>query len=596
MLQETEADDQGEVISRRMVLLGLLSTSSLTLVGAQRPRAGSSVRPNVVLIVLDDVGFSDFGCFGGEIRTPSIDALAARGLRYNRFETRAICSPTRASLLTGRNSQSIGMADIPDIAAGPNAQWAKNSGYIPATAEMLPAALKRSGYATWAIGKWHLSPNTELEPGGPRTTWPRNRGFDYFYGFMSGWTDQYRPKLTENEQDVPVPQKPDYHLSSDLVDKSIDLIKRQRADAPKQPFFLYLAFGAAHAPIQVPKSHSDNYANVYEKGWDEIRAERFARMKRMGVIPENTILPPPNPGDRKWAQLSQDEQTLFARFMAVYAGFLEHADAQIGRLMDALKAEGVDEDTLVVVLSDNGAAGEGGATGSFDGLYRPNRLSLKDQLARIEDIGTAKTQAEYQRPWAMASVSPFRRYKLWPYLGGVRTPLVISWPRQIKGKGAIRPQFVEAIDIAPTIIEAAKGSFAHKINGVQQIPVAGKSILASFKSARAPSARTVQFFELRGNRAIVEGDWRAVGMHPCGGSEDQDRWMLFNVRQDFSESTDLASKYPTRLEHMKRLWWSEAKKYSEPPLTPVSKGMCTFSGYGEDFSDRPSGADLQGHR
>jgi arylsulfatase A-like enzyme len=569
--------------SRRSFLRAALTTTGLTVCGGVG-WAKAKKRPNMILIVLDDVGFSDLGCFGGEIRTPNIDRLAKSGLRYTGFDSRAVCSATRAALLTGRNSQTVGMADIPFPGVKPGGKADKNSGYIPLNAQMLPAALKQAGYSNWAVGKWHLTPAYEEAPHAPHSSWPTRRGFDYFYGFLKGWTDQYHPDLIENETVLPRPDRPGYHLSEDLIDKSIALINEQDQRAPDKPFFLYLGLGAAHSPIQVPARYSDGYAGLYDKGWDKLRVERFDRMKAMGVIPADTVLPPHNDGDRMWADLSDDERTVFARFMEVYAGFIEHADEQIGRLLDHLKTQGLDQDTLVMLISDNGAAGEAGQTGAFQRLYAMGKQpSIHEQKARLAELGTDKTQSQYQRPWAMAGNTPFRRYKVWPWLGGVRVPLVVSWPGKISDPGAIRRQHVDVIDIAPTLVEAAGTAFAKSVDGVAQIPVAGASMMGTIARARAPSPRLVQFFELRGNRAIRFGDWRAVAMRKCGTPQEQSRWMLFNLAQDFSESTDLSARYPDRLKMMQDLWFKEAAKYSDPPLGGYTEVMCGYSNYNDDF-------------
>lgn len=576
--------DQAGRPSRRQFLSVALATTGLTVLGGGTGLAAAKKRPNIIVIVLDDVGFSDLGCFGGEIRTPNIDGLAKAGLRYTGFDSRAVCSPTRTALLTGRNSQTVGMADIPFPGVKAGGKQDKNSGYIPLNVQMLPAALKQVGYSSWAVGKWHLTPAYEEAADAPHSTWPTRRGFDYFYGFIKGWTDQYHPNLVENEKPLPKPDRLGYHLSEDLIDKSISLIAEQGRSAPDKPFFLYLGLGAAHSPIQVSARYSDRYVGLYDKGWDKLRVERFERMKAMGVIPADTILPPHNDGDRLWADLSDDERTVFARFMEVYAGFIEHADEQIGRLLDHLKTQGLEQGTIVMLLSDNGAAAEAGQAGVFQKLYAPGgQPGIAEQKARLAELGTDKTQAQYQRPWAMASNTPFRRYKIWPWLGGVRVPLIVSWPAQVRDPGAFRRQHVDVIDIAPTLTKAAGTSFAKSINGIAQIPVAGASMLGTINSSRAPSPRPVQFFELRGNRAIRFGDWRAVAMRNCDSSQDESRWMLFNLARDFSESTDLSARYPDRLKMMQTLWVKEAAKYSDQSGSFDVKASCNYNKYGDDF-------------
>lgn len=555
------------MIHRRVLLTSLLASTAFARVASAAPRR-SSRPPNIVTIVLDDVGFSDLGCFGAEIRTPNMDRLASRGLRYNRFDTKAVCSTTRAAMFTGRNGHTVNMADVPDIGmVAPAGTFPKGAFHIPENAQNMAQALKGAGYANWIVGKWHLVGKEQLGEGTARGDWPLQRGFDYFYGFARGWTDQYKPDLVENNGYIH-PQLPaDYHLSSDLVDKSISLIGEHRRKAPEQPFFLHLGLGVAHAPLQVPARYADSYAGVYDKGWDEIRRARFERMKQLGVIPADTALPPANEGDRPWAELSDDEKVVFARYMEVYAGFMQHADEQIGRLFSFLEQAQLDENTIVVLFSDNGAASEAGQTGAFDGLYRPNTLTPAQQRARLAQLGTVETQAEYPRPWAMAGVTPFRRYKLWPYQGGVRTPLIISWPAKIKDGGAVRRQFVDVIDIAPTLLEAAGTKFATVVDGQPQLPVAGRSFGATFTNPKAPAARTTQYFELRGNRAITDGGWRAVAIHNCESSFDEDRWELFNTDVDYAESVDLAQRHPEVLARMQRLWAQEWERYGSGPMT-----------------------------
>ena len=545
------------------LMLGAIALFPATL-AVSALAAPVDARPNIVVIVLDDVGFSDLGAFGSEIRTPAIDALAAEGLRYNRFDTKAVCSPTRASLLTGRNPQTVRMADLPATTVDPS-DMTRDRGELPPNAQTIAQVLQRAGYATHGLGKWHLAPESEDGTPGRNASWPLQRGFDDFYGFFSGWTDQYRPKLIEGNRAIPAPETPGYHFSVDITDHAIAALT-PRAGAARKPSFVYLAYGAGHAPIQVPSRYSAAYAGMYDKGWDALREDRLAREKRMGIVPANTALPARNPGDRAWADLSSTERAVFARFMQVYAGFLTHTDEQIGRLVAHLKATGQYDNTVFILLSDNGAASEAGQMGSFEQLYRPNRLTIDQMLARIDDVGTDRTQSEYQRPWAMAGVTPLRRYKIWPYLGGVRTPLIVAWRKGIRERGAIRRQYVDTVDLAPTIADLARTRFPTSIAGTREIPVAGKSIRATLMSATAPSARQVQYFELRGNRAITAGKWRAVAVHRQMTDFARDRWELYDTEADFSETTDLAARHPEKLAELKALWWREARKYSTPAL------------------------------
>ena len=572
--------------SRRQFILGLMATSALASSVRGAPQR---TKPNIITILLDDVGFSDIGCFGGEIRTPNIDRLAAKGLRFNRFDTKAVCSATRAALLTGRNGHSVNFPDVPDTAWGHFAkQYPFPAYHLPTNVETTAEVLRKSGYATWLVGKWHLIPLDQLAIGTSRENWPLQRGFDYFYGFARGWTDQYKPDLVEGDgyihPDLPV----DYHLSEDLIDRSIALIDRRRSEpGDDKPFFLHLALGVAHSPIQAPAKYSAHYANMYDKGWDAIRLERFERMKQMGVIPPETLLPSRTDDDRAWEDLSEDERVVFARHMEVYAGFIEHADAQIGRLFDCLARNGISDDTLIVLLSDNGAASEAGQAGFFDALYRPNLLSPAEQRRRLPEMGTVAIQSEYPRPWAAASSSPFRRYKLWPFLGGVRTPMIVSWPSVITDPGAIRSNYVDVVDVGPTLLEAAGQRFSARVDGVAQMPVAGQSFLAAFTN---PAARTRsrQYFELRGHRAITDGPWRAVAIHDCAKDYSEDRWELFNVANDFSESRELSDTYPLVLTRMKALWEQEWTRWVGSPLAQPAPNICSLNAdYSRPTMTRP---------
>jgi len=560
----------------KKIALALAATSmsfSASALGraSSPPRQPPSARPNILLIILDDVGFSDLGAYGSEIHTPNIDALARGGLRYNRFDTKAICSATRASLLTGRNNQTVQMADLASHRRAPDpTDDTKYKGVLPDNAQTLAQALTAAGYQTYALGKWHLTPRWEGgpgapagDPGGKKTSWPLQKGFGHFYGFLGGWTDEYNPRLVEDNHPIPTPTTPGYHLSVDLADHAIaDVDQNARSG---KPFFLYLALGAGHAPIQAPKSYIDHYRDTYSVGWDAVRAARFRRMKQIGIIPPDTKMHAREDGDAAWSSLDVAHQRLYARYMATYAGFLEHADAQIGRLVDHLKATGTFNNTLIVVLSDNGAAGEGGADGGFRYPYN-DKTPFAERLAHIDELGGSSTEPLYQRPWAMASDAPLRRYKGWPYSGGTRDPLIVTWPDRITDRGAVRPQWVDAIDIAPTLLDVAGTHFATSIDGVKQIPVAGASVRASFSSGTAQAGRSIQYFELRGSRAIRVGWWKAIAVHQRGTPFSDDPWQLFNEQADFGEAHDLSKECPQKLDALKAAWWEEARKYAKPPL------------------------------
>ncbi len=527
-----------------------------------RPRAGA---PNVVYIVLDDVGFADFGCYGSEIETPSIDGLARNGLRYSNFHTRAICSPTRAALLTGRNSHAVGMRTVANLINGfPNGR-----GRITRRAATLAEILRPAGYSTFAVGKWHLVPLNETSPAGPFDHWPLGRGFERFYGFLDAMTDHWHPELVQDNTRALPPSRPGYHLTSDLIDHAIANIRDQTAVAPEKPFFLYVALGAAHAPHQVPKSFLDKYVPVFQKGWDQIRSDRLARQKQLGIVPANTELSPRNEGVRPWESLAPDEQTLFVQLQAAYAGFLEHADTEIGRLTRYLGEIGRLDNTIIVVCSDNGASQEGGLDGSinelawFSGLEEP---PVADALARMGDIGTDRSFTNYPQGWAMAGNTPFKRYKQNVHGGGSNDPLIISWPKVITDKGTVRTQFVDVIDITPTILDVTGIAAPQVYQGVPQMPLHGASIALTFHDAHAKNPRETQYFELHGHRALWHNGWKAATFHRHDASFDDDRWELYNLSDDFSESKDLSEQYPQKLAELKDLWWREARAYGVLPL------------------------------
>jgi arylsulfatase A-like enzyme len=522
--------------------------------------------PNVIYVVLDDTGFSDLQCYGSEIATPHLNALAASGLLYNNFHCKAICSPSRASLLTGRNSHAVGMKEL----AGDDQGYPHSRGRITPAAATIAQILGASGYSTYGAGKWHLVPGREMKATGDRTHWPLQKGFDRWYGFLSGWTDQYHPDLVEDNHSVERPNKPDYHFSEDIVDRSLGMLGDHVAADRTKPFFLYLAFGATHAPVQVPKRYIDKYASTYEKGWDAIREQRYLRQRELGVIPPGTKLPPRNLGDPAWADLTADEQTVYARFMAAYAGFLEHTDEQVGRLIAWLKEHDLFENTAIFLLSDNGGAPEAGVRGGFARPYG-DTTTVAQMRERLGDLGTEKTQPLYQRPWAMASDAPFRFYKLWPHAGGVQTPLIVSWPREIRSPG-MRRQFIDIIDVTPTVLDITRIQAPAIFQGVCQIPMQGRSLRATFNDPECPNPRDIQYFELWGSRSIYHSGWKAVGIHTPGTDFEQDRWELYHVDGDFSETLDVASQYPDRLEEMKRLWWSEAEKNGALPLLEAPPG------------------------
>ena len=527
------------------------------------PKLGKGL-PNVVLVVLDDTGFSHLGCYGSTIATPNIDALAAGGLRYTGFHTTALCSPTRASLLTGRNHHAVGMRAISNFDTGfPNMR-----GAIPKSAATLADILRNNGYATFATGKWHLAPMAECTAAGPYTNWPLQKGFDRYYGFLQGETDQFSPELTSDNHFVDPPRTPGYHVSEDIVDRSSDMIRDLVSLVPERPFFLYCAFGAMHSPHQAPKAYLDKYRGKFDAGWDIVRNEWYERQKALGIIPPNTKLAPRNRGVRPWDELSENEKAFAARLQEAFAAMLEHTDHQIGRLVSFLKAVGRFDDTLFIVMSDNGASQEGGASGVLDELkwFNGMREDVDEAIKRLDDIGGPNSHCNIPWGWAQAGNTPLKWYKQNTHGGGVRDPLVMHWPNGIAAKGEIRTHFCHAIDIAPTILDVLKIEPPEIVAGVKQMPVHGVSLKPVFDAPSAALRHDAQYFEMLGHRGIWKDGWKAVTHHPSGKSFDEDRWELYRLSEDFSECDDLAETEPKKLAEMIDLWWREAKANGVLPL------------------------------
>ncbi|WP_165423508.1 arylsulfatase [Ktedonosporobacter rubrisoli] len=528
-----------------------------------RPPTGS---PNVLFIVLDDTGFAHLGCYGSDISTPNIDSLAAEGLRYNNFHTTAICSPTRACLLSGRNHHATGVSFVTEVPNGfPNSR-----GKVSKQTGLLSEILKENGYNTIAVGKWHLVPSDEQSSSGPFDNWPLGRGFEHYYGFLGGETNQWNPDLVAYNQRIEQPRRAEegYHLTEDLTDKAIDFVRNQQATAQGKPFFLYLAYGATHAPHQAPREFIDKYKGKYDKGWDQVREEWFARQKEQGIIPPETQLPPHNPGVKAWQELSPDEQRLFARMQEVFAGYLEHTDYHIGRLLDFLKEIGQFENTLIVFLSDNGASPEGGPDGTDNEWKFFNGVEVKarDIQHRIDDLGTPRAYNHYPQGWAQAGNTPLKWYKRWVHAGGVKDPLIIHYPAHIKDKGSIRQQYHHVTDITPTVLELIGLQPPASLNGVTQEPLHGTSLAYTFDQPAAPTRKQVQYYEMLGNRGIWQAGWKAVCYHQPDTPYEEDEWELYHVEEDFSESRDLATVHPEKLRQLIELWWVEAGRYNVLPL------------------------------
>lgn len=530
----------------------------------------SEIRSNVIYIVLDDVGFSDLGCYGSEIKTPHMDQMAASGLRYNNFNVSPMCSPTRASLLTGRNAHSLGVGLISNFDLGPEVPSTR--GRITPAAATIAEILKDNGYSTLAVGKWHLTPFHELTPAGPFHNWPLQKGFERFYGFMEAATDQYSPTLVYDNHLINSPNKHDYHLSEDLVDHSIQFLKDHVSVYPVKPFFLQLAFGAQHAPHQVHMEYIDKYKGIYDKGWDQIRSDRFEKQKQLGIIPANTELTPRNEGVEAWDNLNENQKLVYTRFQETYAGFLTHTDEQIGRLVEFLKSIDKLDDTLIVLVSDNGASPEGGVNGFVNRTTFRNLIeeSVENLVNRIDDMGGPNADNLYPIGWAQVSNTPFKFYKQNTYNGGVRVPFIINWNSGIKDRGTIRSQFHHAIDVTPTILDILKIEVPDFYRGVSQMPMHGNSMAYTFDNAEVSTKRITQYFSLLGDRAIWHDGWKAVTRHKNGQPFEQDRWELFNVSDDFSEINDLSDVYPEILQTLQGLWEEEAKKFCALPLMDIS--------------------------
>jgi arylsulfatase len=537
------------------------------------PITAPAKAPNVLLVLLDDVGFGQGSTFGGPVETPNLTRLAARGLRYNQFHTTALCSPTRAALLTGRNHHSVGTGVVVELASG----YPGYTTILPKSAATVAEVLRQNGYNTAAFGKWHNTPDYETSTAGPFDRWPTGLGFEYFYGFLGGDTNQWSPTLIENTKRVELPTDPNYHLTPDLVDHAIAWIRSQESIAPDKPFFAYVATGATHAPHHAPKAWINKYQGKFDQGWDKLREETFARQKQLGVIPASAQLTPRPPEIPAWDSLTKDEQRIYAREMEVFAGFLGHTDHEVGRLIDAVDKLGELDNTLIIyIVGDNGASAEGGLTGSVNELKVFNGVpeTTAQLLSSLNDLGGPQTFNHYHAAWAWAGDTPFQWTKqIASHFGGTRNPLIIAWGDRIQDPGGLRSQFHHVIDIAPTIFEAAGITAPTEVNGVKQQKIEGTSLVYTFDHPDAPSQRQTQYFEMLGNRAIYDQGWIAAARHPrlpwegkINADFEQDPWELYNIEEDFSEANNLAAKNPEKLEKLQKLFLSEARKHNVLPL------------------------------
>ena len=524
--------------------------------------------PNIVIILLDDTGFSQLGCYGSSIDTSNIDTLAAHGLQFTNFHVTPLCSPTRASLLTGRSQHAVGMRAVSNFRTG----FPNMLGHITNQAATVSEILNTYGYATFCVGKWHLAPMEDCSAAGPFSQWPLGRGFDRFYGFLEGETDQFNPSLTEDNHHIDPPAKPDdgYHLSEDLVDNFLAMVGDLKGVRPDRPFFAYVPFGATHAPHQAPQEYLEKYRGKFDEGWDIVRDQWHRNQLKLGIIPEGTKLAPRNPGVDAWEDLPDAQKKLAARLQEAFAAFLDHTDDQIGRIINGLRDTGQLDNTIVILLSDNGASQEGGPFGVMHEMKFFNGILEKpdEAVERIDDIGGPHSHTNYPWGWAQAGNTPFKWYKQNTHEGGVHVPLIIHWPEGIEESqnGQLRNQFANVSDIAPTIYELLGITPPKIYKGIEQLPVTGHSFAHLLNNSEAESNNKVQYFEMAGSRAIIAEGWKAVTRHIQGTDYDEEPWELYDLSSDWSECNDLAESNQSKLKELQELWWDEAHKHGVMPL------------------------------
>jgi len=552
--------------------------------------------PNVVIVLIDDVGFGATSTFGGPIRTPTLDKLAAAGLRYNNFHTTALCSPTRNALKTGRNHHTTNTGSIMETATA----FPGNTGQIPNSVAPLAETLRLNGYSTGAFGKWHETAAWETSVSGPFDRWPTHQGFDKFYGFIGGETDQWFPLVYDGVTRVTPPHTEDYHFTVDMTDQAINWVKAQQSMTPDKPFFVYYATGAVHAPHHVPKAWADKYKGQFDKGWDKTRQETTERQKQMGVIPAGTNLAKKPEEIKDWDALPDDNRRLFARQAEVFAGFMEQTDHEVGRFVDALEDIGELDNTLFIYIAgDNGTSAEGGFVGMYNEMTYFNQVTEKveDLVPLIDEWGGPTTFPHMAAGWAVAFDAPFSWTKqVASDFGGTRNGMVIHWPNGIKDKGGLRTQFSHVIDIAPTVLEAAGLPEPKIVNGTPQTPIEGVSLNYSFADAEAKERHTTQYFEMFGNRAVYHEGWLARTLHRAPWQTkkqaplESDVWDLYNVKEDFSLTKNLAAEQPKKLKEMQALFMKEAEKYHVLPIddSTVERVNAAIAGRPDLLGDRTS--------
>jgi len=555
------------------------------------PHPGDNA-PNVVLVLVDDTGFAQLGCYGSDIDTPNLDALARNGLQFTNFHVTPLCSPTRAALLTGRSQHSVGMRSVSNHQTG----FPHQLGHISNHAATIAEVLKAAGYATLCAGKWHLAPTNDISAAGPFDQWPLGRGFDRFYGFLEGETDQFHPQLVVDNHHIDPPGTPadGYHLSEDLVDQLLQMINDSKGVRPDRPFFAYLPFGATHAPHQAPESYLAKYRGRYDEGWDVTRQRWYERQLELGVTSSDTQLAPRNPGVEAWEDLPNNHQKFACRLQEAFAAFLDHTDDQVGRFIDGLRKMGQLENTILVFLADNGASQEGGPFGVmhemkfFNGVFD----SPDDLIDRIDEIGGPHSHTNYPWGWAQCGNTPFKWYKQNTHEGGVHVPMILHWPVGVgpEQNGTLRRQFVNVSDVAPTIYELLGLTAPETHKGLEQLPVTGRSFAPILNAPDLPATNRLQYFEQFGSRALIAEDngtwWKAVTRHIKGQSFDEDRWELYNLSADQSECTDLAEVEPTKLEELVDLWWEEAEIHGVLPLD--DRTIELFGSRLDDHSPHPT--------
>jgi arylsulfatase A-like enzyme len=539
-------------------------------------RAGS---PNVVVIVLDDLGFAQLGCYGSDLDTPSFDSLAATGVRFTNFHTTAVCSPTRACLLTGRNHHRVGMGMLPDIPIN----FPGYTGEFPTGAGTLAQVLRAEGYATYAIGKWHLVPRDQRATG-PYHMWPLQQGFERYYGFLNGETNQWTPNLVRDNDHIEPPATPEegYHLEADLVDQAIARLRELRLAQPRRPFFLWYASGAPHAPHQAPPEWIERYRGRFDSGWDAWRAETLERQKRLGIVAADVQLPPLPSWVEPWDRIDPERRRLYARMMEVFAGFVSHLDHHIGRLLEHLERTGERDNTIVCLVSDNGASAEGGPNGTWNQLRHyisDEPDDLDEEYARADDLGGHRSSGHYPWGWALAGNTPFQLWKRYTFEGGMRDPFIVSWPEGLGAQsGTVRPHYGHAIDLLPTLLSLLGIDAPTELGCVAQMSLDGISLAPVLADPSAAEVRTSQYYECWGSRAIYRDGWKAVTNHvnqltkaerdALTGSHrfEDDQWLLFDTRTDPTEQVDLAAQHPERLAELVALWHEEAERNQVFPL------------------------------